>query len=279
MEGGLRMDTVLLRKLQLAELDILKDIHRFCLDNQIYYSLYAGTALGAVRHSGFIPWDDDVDIIMTSSEYVKFIEAWKKNPLKGYFLQNGETDPKCGITHTKIRKDGTVLLSKGEDLNSGHHGIWIDIFVFYKVSDVKILKYRSFFHGVMGIILSRGYAENTEDNKQKQLIKSVLKVFPEGVQRQLWHNNSEWLKKETVRNRNQYKWVSYSALYSMKILHSKEVPKHYTKIRFEGHYFMIFRDYDEMLTSLYGDYMKLPPVEKRVYTHNPVLLQFENESP
>ena len=82
------MDNKLLRDLQLTELEILKVVHKFCEKNDIKYSLYAGTALGAVRHKGFIPWDDDVDIVMTRDEFEKFCLKWKQNPVEGYYFQN-----------------------------------------------------------------------------------------------------------------------------------------------------------------------------------------------
>ena len=122
------MDNDTLNKLQQTELTILRDIDYYCRENGIQYSLYAGTALGAVRHKGFIPWDDDVDIIMTRSEYSKFCDTWEHNPIPGYFFQNYLNDRWCGNSHGKIRKDNTIFLSVADVEEQGHHGIWIDIF-------------------------------------------------------------------------------------------------------------------------------------------------------
>lgn len=114
-----------LKILQEVELEILSVVDDFCKKHRIPYSLYAGTALGAVRHRGFIPWDDDVDIAMTRENLNKLILAWKKNPLSGYYLETCLDDPYCGTSHVKLRKDDTILLSKGEDETKGHHGIWL----------------------------------------------------------------------------------------------------------------------------------------------------------
>ena len=81
------MDQEVLRKLQLTELDILLAVDKFCNDNNINYSLFGGTALGAVRHGGFIPWDDDIDICMCRSDYEKFIRLWKKRVLVDFFTR------------------------------------------------------------------------------------------------------------------------------------------------------------------------------------------------
>ena len=81
------MENNILKQLQKVELEILKDFHDFCIKNNIKYSLYAGTALGAVRHKGFIPWDDDVDVVMTPENYSKFVKCWYDNPINGYYFQ------------------------------------------------------------------------------------------------------------------------------------------------------------------------------------------------
>ena len=86
------MDSNTLRNLQLTELEILKVVDDFCNKYDIKYSLYAGTALGAVRHKGFIPWDDDVDIVMTRDKFEKFCEMWNKYPVDGYYFQNPNDD-------------------------------------------------------------------------------------------------------------------------------------------------------------------------------------------
>lgn len=129
------MEKYVLETLQNTEYEILCAIDLFCKVNGIRYSLYGGTLIGAVRHQGFIPWDDDIDIVMLRDQYTKFCESWKANPISGYYLENYETDFYTQNTHTKIRKNGTVLLSDVEDESIGHHGIWIDIFVMDKVSE------------------------------------------------------------------------------------------------------------------------------------------------
>ena len=93
------MDSELLKKLQETELEILIDIDDFCRKNNIKYSVYAGTLLGAVRHNGFIPWDDDIDIAMTRNEYRKFCNLFAEKPMNGYYFENYENDNYCGTCH------------------------------------------------------------------------------------------------------------------------------------------------------------------------------------
>ena len=107
--GAVMMDNTL-RQLQLTQLSILKVIDKLCRKWEIRYSLYAGTLLGAVRHSGFIPWDDDLDICMAREEYDRFLAAWEKEPPEGYLLQNKKNTPAFTQSFTKIRKDHTAFL-------------------------------------------------------------------------------------------------------------------------------------------------------------------------
>ena len=129
-----------LRRLQLTQLEILEYVDSFCKDNNIKYSLYAGTLLGAVRHQGFIPWDDDLDICMPRNEYDKFIRLWNDNEHEKYFLQNKENTPTFTQSFTKIRKKNTNFLQE-DDLGMDYHtGIFIDVFPVDRIPNGKIAK-------------------------------------------------------------------------------------------------------------------------------------------
>lgn len=110
-------------------LEILTEVHRICEEHKITYWLDAGTLLGAVRHGGFIPWDDDLDISMPRTDYEKFIRIAQKELPDGYFLQNRDTDIGYNLNFSKIRKIGTTLIETGENGDEPYcHGVFIDIF-------------------------------------------------------------------------------------------------------------------------------------------------------
>ena len=94
-----------LRRLQLTQLEILKVFDKICMDHGLRYSLYAGSLLGAVRHQGFIPWDDDLDVCMARADYDRFMEIWEAVKPEGYILQNKENTPGFTQSFSKIRKD------------------------------------------------------------------------------------------------------------------------------------------------------------------------------
>ena len=117
-----------LRKLQLCELEILKEFVRICEKYALKYYLTVGTLLGAARHHGFIPWDDDIDVAMPRKDYDRFAEICQQELGKRYFYQSPETDPYYFLPYAKIRKNGTTVYEERFRLARFHKGVFIDIF-------------------------------------------------------------------------------------------------------------------------------------------------------
>ena len=120
-----------LREAQMASLDILLEFDRVCKKNQITYWIDFGTLLGAVRHKGFIPWDDDIDISMPPADFKRFMEIGQKELKDGYFLQTEKTDPGSNMCRGlfKIRKNNTLYVHDFDDFRKDYHkGVSIDVF-------------------------------------------------------------------------------------------------------------------------------------------------------
>ncbi len=262
-----------LKKLQSVEFDILKMIDAYCKKFNIQYSLYAGTALGAVRHKGFIPWDDDVDIAMTREEFNQFCHLWKKHPVAGYTLSCLQYDDFCAVCHAKVHKDGTVLLSKGDIESIGHHGIWLDIFPLDKVGDRKNQK-AVFRKATELVLIARANTRSTLDSLQKKTARKLTALIPKSVRRKRIRKILRWLAENNKHLVSNYKIVSLSAIYAFQYRFPEEMTKKIEQIEFNGHKFDIYSEYDQMLSIMYGDYMKLPPEHERVCTHNPVKIVF-----
>ena len=115
---------------------ILKEVHSICMKNNIKYFLHFGTLIGAVRHNGFIPWDDDIDIGMLRPDYEKFLKIVKNNLSKDYIVQNQKTDKGFAFCFTKIMLQDTVWIEQNSiRTNKKYNGIYIDVFPFDKVPE------------------------------------------------------------------------------------------------------------------------------------------------
>lgn len=130
-----------LRRMQLIQLELLLEVDRICRKYHISYSVEGGTLLGAVRHGGFIPWDDDVDIAMVRSEYRKFCKVCKKElDQEKYFFQNHDTDPEYRWGYAKVLKNGTSFVRYGQEHMKMRRGVYVEIFLMDGIPEGRIEK-------------------------------------------------------------------------------------------------------------------------------------------
>ena len=260
------MEDATLRKLQLVELDILKIVDEFCKKHGIKYSLYAGTLLGAVRHGGFIPWDDDVDVFMERNEYERFLSLWQSENISGYTMQATNSPDYEGINHTKIRKDGTILASNKEMETDTHHGIWLDVFAFDKVPTDKKKRKKFLFKAKLRLVYTRGFAYE-KGSKLLKLISKILLIPPRKTQLKIRNR----IERQII---DKYEYMSLASTENFKTFYPPKVIENVSTITFENGTYSAVSDYDKMLKIQYGDYMKLPPEEQRICKHNPEVLDF-----
>ena len=267
-----------LRKLQRVELEILEELDRICAQHDISYFLDSGTALGAVRHGGFIPWDDDIDVGMMRDDYNKFLKIALKELDKRYFLQTLDTDPQCPCLFAKIRKNGTIYQENNKAGMKMHMGIWIDIFPFDYISSnineqksviTKAKKYKNLF-----MVKKIPHISTCEGRKNaryyiKALIrKSIhicLQIIPDRYIKRKF-------QKIIDSGKNQKEYVT-CLFYGNPLVWRTDGIVPTGHIIFEGREFSCVRDSDYYLRTQYGDYMQLPPEEKRV-GHRPLFVDY-----
>lgn len=254
-----------LRQIQLCQLDILKAVKRICQKHGLVYYLSSGTLLGAVRHQGFIPWDDDVDIEMPYRDYVRFLLLAQEELGEAFFVQNSDTEPDFNRLYTKIRKNDTVMLLPDEVGLPGNHGVWIDIFPQIHVlgkADLKLKKlaasacnFLQMTDEVYALICRTAAGEKRSAAVR---IRDLSRKLPVPLRKKLADLLKAFLFRFPRSGRTVgFVWGNISKLRPDSVYGSG------TTLTFEGESFVVPADYDRYLRIGYGDYMQLPPEEER----------------
>lgn len=253
------------KELQQIELKILISFDKICRENGIKYSLGAGTMIGAVRHKGFIPWDDDIDVFMVREEYDRFVNIIRK---KCGMLQGGykvllpEADG-YPYPYIKIINTHTILYEK--DTNREKIGVYIDVFpVDYCAQTQKeALKIVKAQKRLFTIFCRDKYRH--ESNNLYYLLKNLYLFFFKlfhfniNIERRLLQRMNEFSHNKPMPYSGTLVWAT-----SEKDVYPTEYFESYTEMKFENYSFMIFSQYDAILKHRYGNYMELPPKKKRV---------------
>lgn len=243
-----------LREVQLRQLDILREIDRICRKHDIPYWLDGGTILGAVRHGGFIPWDDDIDIAMRLEDLPRFGEACQSELPAHLYLQTMETDPSCRLPISKVRDRESFLVEWADDFTRPYgKGLYVDIFPMIPYPSVS----KRFVKKVAG-----GYCKANAILQSQHYYswRSVAELLWFGLKRSWLH--LLWRCATLVRPCGEYTSnVLHNNGYG--IMHRTDSIFPLSTIQFEGEEFMAPANPDAYLRDLYRDYMQLPPEEKR----------------
>lgn len=274
-------DPETLKKLQRVELDILRDFMDLCDQNGLTYFGIAGTGIGAKRHGGFIPWDDDIDVAMPRADFDRFLELAKTELSDRYIPMNAAYDSRFPMMTTRLMKKGTLFIE--EALKDAHCpcGIFLDLYVLDNVADGKLAyelqSWEAWFWSKLLVLrcLPRPYLFQT--GWKAKAIWSVCGLVHGGMK--LLHISPAWLRRrcERVCRRYEHKdtrrmaFLPDTSPYWNVIDKTKLYPLR--KLDFEDLKLNFPNNMEELLTNQYGEYRKLPPVEKRK-THYPYKLSF-----
>lgn len=254
-----------LRKLQLCELEILDEFVRICDMHGLKYFPMGGTLLGAVRHGGFIPWDDDIDVIMPRGDYDRFAELCRSELDSRYFYQSVDTDPHYFLTYAKLRKNGTEFYEERFKNSLFHKGVFIDIFPLDDCPAPGLICH--FLFNVLAVMNYRGEIDSGEVYKPYRELSgklgyTVLRLFsPRG----LVHLRRRLLRLSARLSTKRY-LASYSGAYGYRreVFPAEWFKQSELQIVFEGKRIHEPTGAKCILEQLYGSsFMELPPPEER----------------
>lgn len=249
------------RAMQQVELEILKVFAQICKELDLKYYVIAGTLLGAVRHQGFIPWDDDIDVGMPRADYERFLQEAPKHLPEHLFLQTYKTDPGYLHVFAKIRNSNTAFIETGIAHQKMNHGMFLDIFPLDNYSlkmDSGWVKLR---RTLIDLRLSYGYRADGHSRKIR-LLRPVSKLFYPTLQKAKE-------AKEKLYSSVEYTGmtVNCSGIYGQREIMPADWYGQGTELEFEGVKVMAPAQYHQYLSQMYGNYMQMPPVEKQVSHH------------
>ena len=245
-----------LKKVQHVLLVMLHEFDEYCTSHGIKYTLEGGTALGAYRHQGFIPWDDDVDIRMDISEYKKFCKAMAQESPKYLRLQNHQTDSLYMNGFAKLRDTRTIYEEKGVKIEYKENGCFIDIFPFERAFPILIAIYH-LMHRPLFSLIHHSLHKHRVIHKVACLYYSIL----QGVA-----NVFRFIS--NLFNCQAYSYGYGCNIYTFKWKYREDIFEQTKYMRFEDRELPIPGKIEDYLAIHYGeDYMQLPPIEKRVSHH------------
>lgn len=262
----------ILRRVQLISLEILKEFDRICRKHNIRYILAAGSLLGAVRHKGFIPWDDDTDVFILQEEWEKFEKiAPQEIDCNRFFIRTQETDKDDNLVFYQIKRNNTIYTKSGRDRFDTHKGIALDILPFY--NSPKTLPVYWIQNRLCRFFKTATWAHMGAENENKLILRiyyQILAKISNKKNYQLYCRFARIIKKPG-------KYLVYLCAFRNpfhKGFNQRKYFENTIEMEFEGHLFPVPADYDEFLRYSYSEnYMELPVPEKRVNHHMPGIIE------
>lgn len=255
---------------------IVDDIMKLCSEKNLTCFLSGGTALGAIRHKGFIPWDDDVDLNITRESYEKFVPLFRNKYSDKYWIHTPEDNPEFGLSICRIRKKGTIVKTREDLIDDSEAGAYVDLFIVENVFNNSILRT---IQGILSMLTKvclscrRYYRDRKIMCKTLEYDKTLQKVsrnrliigfMSSFLSVQRWNKINNAVFSMCKDNKSEFvsipagKWHFFGEMYKREMFCKMKY------MNFEGREFPVCVGMDEYMRILYGDYyMEIPPEEKR----------------
>ena len=264
-----------IKKLREAELELLDIFVHVCDQLNVRYYMIGGSLLGAVRHKGFIPWDDDIDVGIMRDDYDIFIRSAQELLPENIFLQTFMTDPEYPSLFAKLRKSDTTFIETSVSKLNINHGVYLDIFPLdnYPLGKIGQINLELFSKVVFGKLGQVYYAENYIAKKpvSQKFFEMISNVKYCSTQDALLSYESKLKKRSKtplVRN--------YFGAWGKREIWQRSWFEPCVYLEFEKRKVSVPKDWNAMLTAVYGDYMTLPPKGERIFHHDTVIVDLDN---
>ena len=265
------------KKLRVVELEILKEFEKVCNKLNLRYFCIYGTTLGAIRHKGYIPWDDDIDVGMPRKDYEIFMSEAQELLPENYFVQNFRKEKEYLNPFGKLRRSDTTFLEEASSKEKINHGIYIDIFPLDGYPATKLSEF--VFKWKRIVYDSYIYSERSREQLEQAGLKT--KIIRK-IGRALEGKMTPWeavVKKDALVRKTDYDSSDVVGCMVEDNPTREAMPKEYfgngVEVEFEGTTIRVPENWDGYLTHTYGDYMQLPPEEERFPLHVCEIIDFD----
>lgn len=276
---SIKLDDKTLRELQLAELDGLNFFDKFCRENGLTYYLCGGCLIGSIRNKGFVPWDDDIDVLMPRPDYEQFLKLYKeKNPSERFILLDGTKENTYGnIFAVLTDTDHTLIKEYQQDMDMPK-GIPLDIFPIDGLASSKPARIMQYVWTMVYSLFRSGIVPKNQGGLLSFGSKVLLGIFRgKNIRYKIWRFAEKRMSRYSFETSENVAELC-AGFYFMKKVYPRSIYDGVCEVEFEGRKYLAMKNYDEYLKIPFGNYMELPPVEKRVAHHDIIELKLNVKS-